>query len=561
MGPMAPTQHSASTRYAALVRLLLRHGRSDLVRGAQLDEFNTDATQPIGDEDLAETFANDLEEMGPTYIKLGQLLSTRPDLMPPAYLASLSRLQDDVEPFPFDQVRAIVEEELGADLRTLFTRFDETPMAAASIGQVHRATTRTGREVVVKVQRPGIRGQVRGDMDVLGRLARWADDHLDVGRAYGFSDLLAEFRRSLAGELDYTREARNLQRFGELTRGYEHLTVPQPIMDYTTSRVLTMDFVDGRKLTDITPLGMTDIDGPPLVEDLFRAYLRMILVDGVLHADPHPGNLLLTTDGRIALLDLGMVASVPSGVQSKVVKLLLAISDVDGEEVAEVLAELGHPLATYDSAAFRVNVSHLVSEAMARGGDVEVGAVMMELSRVSAQHGLRPPAEMAMIGKALLNLDQAIHRLAPDFSPTEEIRRNASHILAGGLKVSPGGLVAAALEAKEFSATLPRRANRILDSLAEGELTFRINAIDEERLLVVLQRLANRLTMGLILAAIVVGASLVMRVPSTQTLFGYPAIAMVFFLVAALSGTALIIWIVVTDRRVAREARARHRRP
>ena len=559
---MAVTDSTPSTRarYAALVRLLVRHGRSDLVKGAGLDEFDVDATGPAGDRDAAESFADDLEAMGPTYIKLGQLLSTRPDLLPPAYLASLSRLQDDVEPFGFEQAREIVEEELGAQLRHLFTRFDETPMAAASIGQVHRATTRSGREVVVKVQRPGIRDEVRTDMEVLGRLARWADDHLDVGRAYGLSDLLAQFRRTLAGELDYTREARNLQTFGGLTAEYEHLTVPEPLMDYTTSRVLTMDFVPGRKLTDITPVGMTEVDGLPLVQDLFRAYLRMILVDGVLHADPHPGNLLLTDDGRIALLDLGMVASVPAGVQGKVVKLLLAVSDGDGDEVAEVLAGLGHPLASYDPAAFRTDVAHLVSEAMSMGGEVEVGTVLMELSRLSGQHGLRPPAEMAMIGKALLNLDQATQHLAPGFSPTEAIRDNASHILAGGLKVSPGGVMAAAIEAKEFTALLPRRANRILDALAEGELTVRVNALDEERLLVVLQRLANRLTMGLILAAIVVGASLVMRVPTDQTLFGYPAIAMVFFLLAALGGAALVVWIVVTDRRVARQAQEQRRR-
>ncbi len=474
--------------------------------------------------------------MGPTYIKLGQLLSTRFDLLPPAYTTALTRLQDSVEPFPFEEVREIVETELGASLRHLFDSFDETPVAAASLGQVHRARTRAGREVVVKVQRPGIRETVRDDMEVLEKLANLADSHTGAGRRFGFARLLAQFRRSLAGELDYTREARNLERFRELTADYEHLVVPEPLRDLSTSKVLTMEYLEGRKVTEVGPLGLLDIDARPLVEELFACYLRMILDAGVLHADPHPGNLLLTPDGRIALLDLGMVATVPPRIQTQVVKLLLAISDGDGEETAVVLASMGHPLPGYDAAQFREDVSHLVSSSVELGGDLQAGSVLVELSRLSGVHGLRPPAEMAMIGKALLNLDQATLHLDPTFSPAEAIRDNASSILRGGLSVSPGGIMAAAIEAKEFTSQLPRRANRILDALADGELTVRVNAIDEERLLTVLQRLANRLTMGLVLAAIVVGAALMMQVPTRSTILGYPAIAMVFFVLAALGG-------------------------
>ena len=552
---MSTPSRAHATRYADLVRLLMRHGRADLVSGAGLDEFMVDEDLPTGDTDKASQLADDLEAMGPTYIKLGQLLSTRFDLLPPAYTAALSRLQDSVQPFPFDEVREIVEAELGTSLRHLFDRFDETPIAAASLGQVHRARTHNGREVVVKVQRPGIRETVRDDMEVLEKLANLADSHTGAGRRFGFARLLAQFRRSLAGELDYTREARNLERFRELTADYEHLVVPEPLRDLSTSKVLTMDFLEGRKVTDVGPLGLLDVDARPLVEELFACYLRMILDAGVLHADPHPGNLLLTPDGRIALLDLGMVATVPPRIQTQVVKLLLAISDGDGEETAVVLASMGHPLPGYDAAQFREDVSHLVSSSVELGGDLQAGSVLVELSRLSGVHGLRPPAEMAMIGKALLNLDQATLHLDPTFSPAEAIRDNASSIMRGGLSVSPGGIMAAAIEAKEFTAQLPRRANRILDALADGELTVRVNALDEERLLTVLQRLANRLTMGLVLAAIVIGAALMMQVPTRSTILGYPTIAMIFFVLAALGGAALVAWIVGTDRRIARQAR------
>ena len=549
-------------RYADLARMLLKYGRGDLVAASGLDEFLVDegasADQEAPDAAAsrrADELTADLERMGPTYIKLGQLLSTRYDLLPAAYTDALQRLQSSVEPFPFEQAKEIIEAELGAQVRHLFESIDEQPIGSASLGQVHRARTRSGKDVVVKVQRPGIRETVRDDMATLGQLADFADRRTDLGRRFGVGQLLAQFRRSLVGELDYRREAANLVRFAELTADYPHLVVPAPLADYSSSRVLTMEFVAGRKVTDVGPLGLMDVDAKTLVSELFRAYLRMILVDGILHADPHPGNLLLTPDGNIALLDLGMVAGVPPRIQDKVVMLLLAIGDGDGEEAAGVLAGMGHPLEDYDAAAFRDDVSHLVSSTVSMGSDLQAGSVLVQLSRLSGQHGLRPPAEMSMIGKALLNLDQATAHLDPTFAPAEAIRDNLDDIMRGGLSVSPAGVLAAAIEAKEFTSQLPKRANRILDALAEGELTMRVNAFDEQRLLTVLQRLANRLTIGLVLAATIVGAAMLMQIPTANQLFGYPALAILLFLGAAFAGAVLVLWITSTDRRVTRQRR------
>jgi ubiquinone biosynthesis protein len=545
------SRRGATDRYAALVRLLVRHGHSDLVSRAGLDSYVGDGEVASGDVDRAEAFARDLESMGPTYIKLGQLLSTRFDLLPAAYTTALSRLQDEVEPFPYEHVAELVAQELGGDVRHLFADFDTEPLAAASLGQVHRATLRSGREVAVKVQRPGARDDVAGDLKTLTTLATLADKRTDAGRTYGFERLLGEFERSLRLELDYRREARNLLRFRKLISGYDLLVVPEPVLDLTTGRILTMDYVEGRKVTDVGPLGLMDVEARPLVEQLFSAYLRSILHEGFLHADPHPGNLLLTPDGRLAILDLGMVVSVPPRIQQRVLRLLMAISDGNGEQVARVLADLGHPLEGYDAAAFRDDVTHLVSEAMAEGAELQAGTVLVELSRVSGAHRLRPPAEMSMVGKALLNLDQATLHLDPDFAPAEAIRGNVRQLLRSGLTTSPGDLVAAALDAKEFTAQLPRRANQILDALAEGQLQLRVDAMDEERLHLVLQRLANRLTLGLVIAATIIGAAMLTQVQTDQRIGGYPAIAMVFFVLAVLGAVALVVWILVTDRKVA----------
>jgi len=553
-----PLNPAHAARYAALARLLVRHGRSDVVSGVGFDEFLVEDERPEGSQGPAEELAADLEQMGPTYVKLGQLLSTRVDLLPPAYTEALTRLQDEVDPFPYDEVKTIVEEELGVSISNAFTSFDEKPLAAASLGQVHRATLRSGREVVVKVQRPGIRETVRDDMEALAQLADFADRHTDVGRRYGFGQLLSQFRRSLAGELDYQREAANLIRMRQLTADHPHLLVPEPVPDYTSSRVLTMDFVPGRKVTDVGPLGLLDVDGEPLVRDLFSAYLHMILVDGFLHADPHPGNVLLTPDGRLALIDLGMVATVPPRVQDSIVKLLLAISDADGEEAATVLAAMGSPLDGYDGGRFREDVSALVTRAVSLGGNVQAGAVLVELSRLSGVHGLRPPAEMAMVGKALLNLDQVTTHLDPGFAPAEAIRESVADIMGSGMRVSASGLMAAAIDAKEFTANFPRRANKVMQNLAEGTFSVKVDAVDEARLLHVMQRLANRLTTGIVIAALVVGAALMMQVPTDSRILGYPSIAMVFFLLAAIGGAALVASIVVTDRKIARQEREAH---
>jgi ubiquinone biosynthesis protein len=561
-GMKLPLDAAKAARGAALARLLVRHGRSDVVSGVGFDEFLVDDERPPGDQDGAASLADDLEAMGPTYIKLGQLLSTRVDLLPPAYTEALTRLQDDVAPFAFEEVKRIVEDELGFSIRHGFESFDEEPLAAASLGQVHRAVLRSGRDVVVKVQRPGIREVVRDDMELLGTLAELADDHTDVGRRYGLGQLLTQFRRSLAGELDYQREAANLRRLGELTASYPHLVVPEPVADYTSSRVLTMDHLPGRKVTDVGALGLLDVDGEPLVQELFAAYLRMILVDGFLHADPHPGNVLLMPDGRLGIIDLGMVATVPPRVQDKIVKLLLAISDGDGEQTAAVLASMGQPLEGYDAARFRDDVAALLTRAVALGGDVQAGAVLVELSRLSGVHGLRPPPEMAMVGKALLNLDQVTTHLDPSFAPAKAIRDNVGEIMGSGLNVSPAGIMAAAIDAKDFAASFPGRANRIMDNLADGRFSVRVDAVDEARLLHVMQRLANRLTMGIVLAALVVGAALMMQVPTQTRILGYPAIAMVFFLLAALGGAALVVSIIRNDQRTARSAaRDRDRDP
>jgi predicted unusual protein kinase regulating ubiquinone biosynthesis (AarF/ABC1/UbiB family) len=550
-----------ATRLMEVAALVARHSGSGLLTKATTDELGVAAVATeAGTSGEPERLAADLERMGPTFIKLGQLMSTRFDLLPPDYTAALERLQDRVEPVPVDVVRQIVEADLGARVKDLFAEFDDVPLASASLGQVHRALTRSGRDVVVKVLRPGVRETVRDDMEVLGWLATKVDENTSVGQRVGASRLLAQFRRSLADELDYRKELAHLHLFRTLIADQPLLVVPEPVPDYSTANVLTMERLSGKKVTDVGPLGLMDIDGPALADALFRFTLTTLLRHGVLHADPHPGNLLVTDDGRMAIIDLGMIARLPRRVQTHLVRLLIAIGDGDGEGAAGVLAGMGHPLPDFDAASFRDDVSHLISGTVALGSDLQAGSVLVELARLSGTHRLRPPAEMSMVGKALLNLDQTVSHLDPGFEPAEAIRANVAEVVTSGLTTSPGALVAGALEAKEFVTHLPRRANRILDQVSNGELVVRVDAFDEDRVMTVAQRLANRLTMGIVLAATTVAAALMMRYDAGPRLLGYPALAVVFFLLAALGGLGLVGWILVTDRRAVVQARQSEQR-
>jgi len=538
-------------RYKDVTLLLVKYGRSDLVKQAGLEDH-----LELSEHDLSETapkaeeLAADLEKLGPTFIKLGQLLSTRADLLPSPYLEALTRLQDRVEPFAYEEVDRIVSGEIGVRISKAFADFDPQPLAAASLAQVHRASMRDGREVVVKVQRPNIREQIVEDLEALDQIAQFLDAHTELGKRYDFENMLNGLRSSLLRELDFKLEASNLITFSENLREFEQIIIPEPVEDFCTSRVLTMEYIQGKKITDLSPLRLMEIDGPGLARELFRAYLKQILLDGFVHADPHPGNVFLTEDDQIALLDLGMVVRLLPSFRDNVLRLLLAISEGRGEEAAEVTIRMGEPKSRFDKADFTKRIGELVAEhGEASLSRLNSGQVVLEITKISADCWFRLPSEFTMVAKTLLNLDQVVFTLDPGFEPTAIIRQRAMEILQRNLmqSIAPNNLIGGVVEIKEFVEKLPGRVNKILDTIGNNEFKVDVNAIDEKIVLEGLQKVANRISLGLILAALIVGASMLMRVETPFKIFGYPGFAMIFFLLAAIAGVALVITIVMTD--------------
>ena len=544
-------------RYQELGRLLWKYGRAGLGAARSADEDAPDPGSDEADRQAADRMTADLEAMGPTYVKFGQVLAGRPDLMPEAYLRSLARLQDSVKPFPAAEAMAMVEAELGARISKAFARFEPEPLAAASLAQVHYAELRDGRPVVVKVQRPGVAETVKQDFEALGGLANVLDEHTPVGRRQRFHILVDEFRSALMRELNYELEARNLLSLAIQLREFPRLVVPRPITDYCTRRVLVMDYVDGVKVTKLGPLARQELDVPPLLHDLFKAYLKQVLVDGMFHADPHPGNIFVTSDGRLALIDLGMVGHTSPAMQEHLLKLLLAVSEGDGDGAAELVIRMSEKSDEFDPGTFRRRVSRLIAVKRDQGLDqMNVGRSLFDVSNRARATGLFVPSELTLLGKTLLQLDEIGRILDPAFRPGEEVRRQVTDLMSRRVRkdLTRGNVFNSLLEMKDFMQTLPERVNRILDAVANSELEVKVKSVDAKTVLDGMQAIANRITAGLVLAALIVGASLLMRVQTRFQLFGYPGLAILCFIAAAAGGFWLVINIFIHDYRSRKKA-------
>lgn len=537
--------------YRDLLVLFTKYGRKDFRLTFNPEELvASDAETGAMEPDVqarADAFAKSLKEMGPTYVKFGQILSTRPDIVPAEYIAALESLQDQTEPFSFAEVEKIVQEELGGRISKMFDNFESTPMAAASLGQVHRASLRDGREVVVKVQRPNVREQVHKDLEVFTEIAGSLEEHTDLGRKMNLVGSIEQARITMMNELNYLQEARNTEILRENLASFPQIYIPTVIHDMTTSRVLTTELVKGKKVSKLTPLQMIDHDYAALAGVITQAYLKQICVDGFWHSDPHPGNVFIRDiddEAQIVLLDFGMCSRITEEFQDEIVKLLLSVSSNRGAEAAEACVRMSEMQEQFDAVKFTREISQVV----ANYHDVDVqqinvGQLIFNVISIANNNELKVPAELAMFAKTLLHLDAITKKLDRNFDPQAVIRDYAEELMSQKIqqKFNPRNFYPALLDLNQLILDLPHRVREILDMTAASKLTFGIKLTQAEEFLSGVHKIANRITVGVVIAALLISSSLMMRYEHTLAVIGY--------LLAAAAGVYLVVSTLVRDRK------------
>jgi ubiquinone biosynthesis protein len=490
---------------AAKFMMSHRHGDEEEDGALLLDDHEED-------EDHAAGLAKALEELGPCFIKLGQLLSTRPDLLPADYIAALSRLQNTVMPVPGEKITAIIESEFGAPISELFQSFDCEPLATASMAQVHRAVLRNGDEVAVKVQRPGVRQRIEIDIEILHEVARFAAKYTSFGRRYGLLQIVRELERSLSQELDFRLEADSTRIISKQLADFKKLTIPTVYDDYTTRRVLTLSFVHGRHLADVSREELDTLDSPAIAKELLSAYLKQMVIDGVFHCDPHPGNIFLADDGRLALMDFGMVGRFDADQKDRIILLLLAFSERLGERVADTYLEMIEIPGDVDRRSFTQDVSALVSRYHdMSGGRMAIGTALLDLTRLAQSHNTPVPTAMTLLGKAMLNLDGTVRVLSPTLDPVQLIREYMINVMEKRVlgQLSPGRVFAWVLDMKHLVEHTPRNTDMILTKLANDQLKVHLEVEQFDKAVNSINRAANRLSLSIIAASLIIGGKFV----------------------------------------------------
>lgn len=467
----------------------------------------------------ARAFRAGLEELGTTFVKLGQLLSSRPDLLPDLYIAELDQLVDDVPAFPFEDARRIIEEEIGLDI---FSRIDEEPLAAASIGQIHGALLRTGREVIVKVRRPGIEEQVALDLELLGSLTSFAEGHSQTARLLQLAALTEELEAHLASELDFVEEAHSSELIARLVSEQEHLVVPDVIHPYVTERVLVQELIVGEKVAEAH--GVEPERAAILARELFRAYVQQITLEGVYHADPHRGNFLLTADGRLALLDFGLIGRLDDDTRRALGVLLLALAQNRADDVADLI--LGLSLTTLDSdeAGFVHELRRKLPRYHWRPlSGIRAGEALADLQRIALAHGISLPTSFALVGKTLSQADSVARLLDPELDPIELLEEDGLEMMLRETerRLEPSSLVALAYTQLEPLVRMPRRLGQLASRLETGTLKLGIEPTGLDELEHVARSVANRLGAALIISALLVASALMARVNDAIAVVGF----------------------------------------
>lgn len=507
-------------RYQEIARVLLKYGFSELVDQLELASYLSLSRRLLRREAIErphltapERIRLAIEELGPTFIKFGQIMSTRPDLIPPAYIAELEKLQDTVAPAPWEAIKQEIEEELGAPLDEVFASLETEPVAAASLAQVHHATLPGGEDVVVKVQRPNIEGIIETDLEILFDLARLLQERTPLGELYDLPEITEDFAVTLRAEMDYRREGRNADRFRRNFADEEYLYIPQVYWDYTTRRVIVFERISGIKIDDIEALDAAGFDRHQIALNCARIIVKEILIDGFFHADPHPGNFFVMDGEIIGAMDFGLVGHLSRRLKEDLVRLFIVAVRLDSEGIVEQLIRMSAAQRRVDREGLRRDLERLLTKYQGLPlKEIRAQEVVNEIMPVAYRHHLRLPTDLWLLGKTLGMMEGVGLKLDPDFDIfavsqpyVDQFVRQMTSPRAWGQKLLKG-----TTDWGELFTSLPRRIPRILDQVEEGEVEISLKIKEIDRSLSKLDRIANRLSVSILVAAFIVGLALLL---------------------------------------------------
>jgi ubiquinone biosynthesis protein len=510
----AGVRRARDQRERQIAEVLGRLGLSYLVKAVGLERLMTvarDATgrRPAGTRTPPENLRLALEELGPTFIKLGQLLSTRADLLSPDYRAELTKLQDAAPAVPSEVVSDTVERELHAPADTAFATFEAVPLACASVGQAHTATLHDGTDVVVKVRRPNVVEEMEQDLEIIRNLAARASRHSKLAARYDVVGLADEFVRTLRAQLDYLEEARNAERFSANFAAEQSVQIPRVFPELTTSRVITIERIRGMKITDLTALDEAGLDRHELADGTALIVAKMIFEDGFFHADPHPGNFFIESTGRVGIIDFGMVGQLDDRLREQLGLLLTGFLREDPERLTDALLALGTSTEVVDRSRLRDDLRNLLARHFGGNvGELSLRSTIREILEIVRRHRLRVPHDLSLLFTTLIIAEGIVAELDPEFRFAEALAPYARRHLFSGL--TAGGarrrLEQLGIDLAELTVDLPARVNRISEAIETSGLEVHLRTDEMDALLARVERLGNRVAASVLAAALIGGA-------------------------------------------------------
>ena len=539
-------------RYRQILRVLFRYGFGDVIDALHIARY-VDIALPkkirreqerIGELTLPERVRLAMEELGPTFVKMGQILSTRPDLIPMEFIAQFERLQDEVPPFQFEDVKNTIESELKAPIATIFRDFDETPVAAASIGQVHRAILITGEDVAVKVQRPDIKKTIEVDLEIMFHLATLLEQNVDAYQIYNPTRIVMEFADSLKKEIDYNNEALYIKRFSRQFQDEPTVYVPKVFSEATTARVLTMEYIDGIKVSDIERLDRKGFDRKIIAARGADLILKQVFVHGFFHADPHPGNIMILPGNVICYLDFGMMGRIDRQTREDIADLIVDVVHQNETKATNTLLRLVRSDAQIDRRRLELDVADLTMQYLGKPlKEINAGQILHQLMDLVTQSRLQIPPDLFVMTKAITESEGIGTMLDPDFdfavSATPFIKRIRMD------RIRPrrvaGDIIESGTELIHLLKEIPGGLHDILQQAKSGGATIRFEHRGIEPMIHALDQVSNRISFAIVLASLVMGSALIVLSDIPPRWFGIPVIGIIGFLGAGMMGFWLLI--------------------